>query len=89
MNSRLEADYVVLGEFVGATLQGHACDQAQSSLELRFDGRSVLLWLARDGESVRAADAELEIRTSRTPTSWMTEWTSAMTPSSGGSSTGR
>jgi hypothetical protein len=71
MAERPEADYAVLCGVVGATLRGLARDQylfngrpsqdCDGTLEMRFDGRTVLLFLARDGESVRAAAGELEI----------------------------
>ena len=71
MAERPETDYAVLRGVVGSTLRGLARDQDMSngcpnrecdgSLELRFDGRTILLFLASDGDSVRAADAELEI----------------------------
>jgi hypothetical protein len=71
MAERLGVDYAVLRGVVGATLRGLARDQylfngrpsrdCDGALEMRFDGRAVLLFLARDGESVRAAAGELEI----------------------------
>ncbi len=71
MAVRTETDYAVLRGVVGASLRGLARDQylfngrpskdCDGSLEMRFDGRAVLLFLARDGESVRAAVGELEI----------------------------
>ena len=71
MAERPEADYAILRRVVGATLRGLARDQylfngvpsrdCDGSLEMRFDGLAVVLFLGRDGESVRAAAGELEI----------------------------
>ena len=66
-----ETDYAVLRGMVGAALRGLIRDQYlfngspsgedDGSLEMRFDGRSILLSLAHDGQSVRAAAGDLEV----------------------------
>ena len=59
MAERPEADYAILRRVVGATLRGLARDQylfngvpsrdCDGSLEMRFDGLAVVLFLGRDG----------------------------------------
>lgn len=71
MTVRPQSDFDVLRGLVGVTLQGLARDQHlfngcpssehHGSLEMRLDGRTVLLFLDNDGESVRAAAAALKI----------------------------
>ena len=71
MSKRPGADYAVLRGVVWATLRGLARDQyhfngrpsheSDGTLEMRFDGQTVVLYLAGDGDSVRAATGDLKI----------------------------
>lgn len=66
-----QTDFPVLRSVVGCSLRGLARDQylfngspdttGDGSLELRLDSRTILLYLASDGESVRADATESKI----------------------------